>query len=319
MILSQRHHSEQLATYMESVPFVVDPQSLYTTDMLYAGFDINEPQTFTHCYDQRVYHHFIEHGKTTDDTLESLARNMHDFCIMQRLKHLLSQYDQRKVVAVMGGNAMKRDEAIYKKVARISKLLTEQGTLMVSGGGSGAMEATGFGAWMAGRSEVEFHEALSRLVAAPTQDHPDYLTASFSILRDYPQTEYANLSIPTWLYGHEWTSPFSTHIAKLFANSVREDTLLTIAYGGIIYAPGRAGTIQEVFQEAVQNHYLTFGFSSPMIFLDTTFWTKTMPFYPLLVELMNKGLYKNLRLTLTDETEEIVNTITTFQTESKMK
>ena len=104
-----------------------------------------------------------------------------------------------------------------------------------------AMEATGFGAWMAGRSEEEFCEALSRLVAAPTQDHPDYLTASFSILRDYPQTEYANLSIPTWLYGHEWTSPFSTHIAKLFANSVREDTLLTIAYGGIIYAPDVPG------------------------------------------------------------------------------
>ena len=83
--------------------------------------------------------------------------------------------------------------------------------------------------------------------------------------------------------------------------------------------PGRAGTIQEVFQEAVQNHYLTFGFSSPMIFLDTSFWTKTMPFYPLLVELMNKGLYKNLRLTLTDETEDVVNTITTFQTENKMK
>ena len=38
---------------------------------------------------------------------------------------------------------------------------------MVSGGGSGAMEATGFGAWMAGRSEEEFREALSRLVAAP--------------------------------------------------------------------------------------------------------------------------------------------------------
>jgi hypothetical protein len=56
-----------------------------------------------------------------------------------------------------------------------------------------------------------------------------------------------------------------------------------------------------------------------MIFIDTAFWTKTMPFYPLLVELMNKGIYKNLLLTLTDEAEEVVNTISTFQAESMMK
>jgi hypothetical protein len=94
---------------------------------------------------------------------------------------------------------------------------------------------------------------------------------------------------------------------------VREDTLLTVAYGGIIYAPGRAGTIQEVFQEAVQNHYLTFGFASPMVFLDTEFWLKTTPFYPLLVDLLHKGIYKNLLLSLTDEVEEAVKTITDFQ------
>ena len=249
----------------------------------------------------------------TDNPLESLARNLHDFCIMQSTKRLLARYDKCQVVAVMGGNAMRRDDAAYEKVARISKALTEKGSLMVSGGGSGAMEATGFGAWMAGRSEEEFREALSRLASVPVQESHNYLAVSFGILRDYPQTQYINLSIPTWLYGHEWTSPFATHIAKLFENSVREDTLLTVAYGGIIYAPGRAGTIQEVFQEAVQNHYLTFGFASPMVFLDTEFWSKTTPFYPLLVDLLHKGIYKNLLLSLTDEVDEAVNIITDFQ------
>ena len=232
---------------------------------------------------------------------------------MQSTKRLLARYDKCQVVAVMGGNAMRRDEPAYEKVARISKTLTEKGSLMVSGGGSGAMEATGFGAWMAGRSEEEFREALSRLAAVPVQESQNYLAVSFGILHDYPQTKYTNLSIPTWLYGHEWTSPFATHIAKLFENSVREDTLLTVAYGGIIYAPGRAGTIQEVFQEAVQNHYLTFGFASPMVFLDTEFWSKTTPFYPLLVDLLHKGIYKNLLLSLTDDVDEAVNIITDFQ------
>lgn len=313
MIERHSHHAQRIADYMNAVPFFVDPQDVYTTDKLYAGLDLAQPETFSQCYDQQVYSHFLAQGKVTDNPLESLARNLHDFCIMQSTKRLLAQYDKCKVVAVMGGNAMRRDDVAYEKIARISKSLTEKGSLMVSGGGSGAMEATGFGAWMAGRNEEEFLEALSRLKAVPTQEDTDYLQASFSIIRDYPQTTYRNLSIPTWLYGHEWTSPFATHIAKLFENSVREDTLLTIAYGGIIYAPGRAGTIQEVFQEAVQNHYLTFGFASPMVFLDTEFWTKTTPFYPLLVDLMDKGIYKNLLLSLTDEPEEVVETITHFQ------
>ena len=313
MIERHSHHAQRIADYLKAVPFIVDPQEIYTTGKLYAGLDLGKPETFSQCYDQQVYNHFLAQGKVTDNPLEALARNLHDFCMMQSTKRLLAQYNKCKVVAVMGGNAMRRDDAAYEKIARISKCLTEKGSLMVSGGGSGAMEATGFGAWMAGRNEEEFTEALSRLKVVPTQEDTDYLQASFSIIKDYPQTTYRNLSIPTWLYGHEWTSPFATHIAKLFENSVREDTLLTIAYGGIIYAPGRAGTIQEVFQEAVQNHYLTFGFASPMIFLDTEFWTKTTPFYPLLVPLLEKGIYKNLLLSLTDEVNEVVETITRFQ------
>lgn len=313
MLQDHQRHALRIAEYMRSVPYVVNPQELYTTATLYEGLRPERPETFAECYDQRVYHHFIEHGKVTEDPLEALARTMHDFFIMQCLKRLLSGYDKCRVVAVMGGNAMRRDDEGYERVARISKGLTEQGSLMVSGGGSGAMEATGFGAWMAGRSEAEFLDALSRLRAVPAQQDEGYLSVAFDILARYPQTSYRNLSIPTWLYGHEWTSPFATDIAKLFENSVREDTLLTVAYGGIIYAPGRAGTIQEVFQEAVQNHYLTFGFASPMVFLDSEFWTRTTPFYPLLVDLMDRGIYKNLLLSLADEPEDAIRTITEFQ------
>lgn len=313
MLKDHQQHAQRIAEYLRTVPYVVNPQSLYTTQSLYDGLDTDRPDTFATCYDQRVYSHYMEQGKVTDNPLEALARNLHDFSIMQCLKRLLAQYGKCQVVAVMGGNAMRRDDASYEKIARISKRLTENGSLMVSGGGSGAMEATGFGAWMAGRDEEEFQDALSRLCKVPAQHDEGYLRTSFDILARYPQTTYRNLSIPTWLYGHEWTSPFATDIAKLFENSVREDTLLTVAYGGIIYAPGRAGTIQEVFQEAVQNHYLTFGFASPMIFLDSEFWTRTTPFYTLLVYLMEKGIYKNLLLSLTDDVDGVIATITDFQ------
>ena len=71
--------------------------------------------------------------------------------------------------------------------------------------------------------------------------------------------------------------------------------------------------MQEIFQDAVQNHYLSFGFSSPMIFLGKHFWTEEMPVYPLLQELIETGKYKNLLLTLTDEADEIVDCLERFR------
>jgi predicted Rossmann-fold nucleotide-binding protein len=97
----------------------------------------------------------------------------------------------------------------------------------------------------------------------------------------------------------------ATHIAKYFDNSIREDGILTIAKGGIIYTPGSAGTLQEIFQEAVQNHYLTFGYASPMIFLGTDFWTKEVPVWPLIMDLTERGIYKNLILCLSDKAEDV--------------
>ncbi len=129
----------------------------------------------------------------------------------------------------------------------------------------------------------------------------------------YPQKDYESLGMPTWLYGHEPATPFATHIAKYFDNSIREDSILTIAMGGIIYTPGSAGTLQEIFQEAVQNHYLSFGLSSPMIFLGTDYWTREMPIWPLLQDLVARGKYKNLLLTLTDEQEEVARVLSEFR------
>ena len=128
-----------------------------------------------------------------------------------------------------------------------------------------------------------------------------------------------SLGIPTWLYGHEPSTPFATHIAKFFENSVREDSILTLAYGGLIYTPGSAGTMQEIFQEAVQNHYLSFGFASPMVFMGKQFWTEELPVYPLLEQLMNSGKYKNLLLTITDDLDEIVTVIKDFHQSSTTK
>lgn len=266
------------------------------------------------CYDTRVYNHYVEQGKQARDIGETLARSLHDHSISDALHDLLSRYDERAVVAVMGGHALSREDRGYTEVARLAKMLTEQGKLMVSGGGPGAMEATHLGAWMAGRTDEELREAIGTLSAAPRFEDRGWLALAFEVMRRYPRDErYCSIGIPTWFYGHEPATPFASHIAKYFDNSVREDGLLAIAKGGVVYSPGSAGTMQEVFQDAAQNHYKTFGFASPMVFLGREHWTQTMPVYPLLDSLQAQGKYRNLLLSIVDTAEEAVEEILSFK------
>lgn len=316
MISRINFNLQQFGHYLDDVPYNTTMAGLYDAEYLYGGFDPEHPETLSDTYDSKVYQHFLTTGKVTQDPLESISRSLHDHFIVKGINQLTDCYDQKKVVGVMGGSAMLRTDTAYRNIALVSKRLTEHGTLMVSGGGSGAMEATSLGGLMAGRTVEELDDALSILAKAPSFADRDYLSVSFRVLEKYPQNNnYECLSIPTWLYGHEPTSPFASKIAKLFQNSVREDLLLTIAYGGLIFAPGSAGTMQEIFQEAVQNHYLTLGISSPMVFLDSHFWTEDMPAYTMLRHLSETGRYKNLLLSITDSPDQAADIIEKFQNE----
>ena len=301
-----------IGDYLVKVPFNVNKKGLYTPAELYKGYDPQKTESFDTCYDTLVYKHFMEHGKNATEMKEALARSLHDFSMSTALDQFLADKEPRRSVVIMGGHALKRTEKLYREIVWISKRLTEDGYLMLSGGGPGAMEATHLGAWLAGRTKEEVNDALDILSYAPTFHDKRWLSTAFRVMADYPQTQYQSLGIPTWLYGHEPSTPFATHIAKFFENSIREDDILTFAFGGIIYTPGSAGTIQEVFQEAVQNHYLSFGYASPMVFMDCKFWTEEMPIYHVLQEMMKTGKYKNLMLSLSDNANDIINTIEEF-------
>ena len=292
---------------------------LYDGESLYAGYDPENEDSYANCFDARVYADYKEKGQQCDDIRETLGRTLHDRAMSDAMREFLSRFDERQVVAIMGGHAQLRTEAAYRRVALISKALTEKGKLMASGGGPGAMEATHLGAWMAGRSESELDDALEILSVAPTFRDEGWLRTAFEVRRKYPQTKYRSLGIPTWFYGHEPATPFATDIAKYFFNSVREDTLLAIAKGGIIYSPGSAGTIQEIFQDAAQNHYETFGAPSPMVFLDVEFFTREIPIYPLLDDLMARGKYKNLLISITDDSQEVIDTVLAYPDQSLTK
>jgi len=280
---------------------------MYTPESLYEGYDYKKPETMGKCYDSIVYQDFIEKGKVSSDIRETLARTIHDFSVSDALGDYVSCYNPRNIIGIMGGHAMKRSDEEYFTVVRLCKELTEKGKLMVSGGGPGAMEATHLGAWMAGRTDKELDEAMKILSCADSFRDGGWLESAFEVRERFPQTCYESLGIPTWLYGHEPSTPFATHIAKFFENSIRENQIITVSLGGIVFSPGSAGTVREIFQDAELNHYKTLGTVSPMVFLGKEFYTKEIPIYSFLDGLLETERYKNLKLYITDEAAEVVD------------
>ncbi len=297
------------------VPYKVFFNDLYSKEVLYSGFDRDKPKTYYRTLDHVIYSHYLHTGKETALTIkESLARRLHDHSITDALTDFIDQFEEREVVAIMGGHSLPRTDKNFKKVVLLSKQLAEQGFLMISGGGPGAMEATHVGVWFAGRPIEDVEQALAILATAPDYQNKRWLRTAFEVIEKYPRDRsYESIGIPTWLYGHEPPTPFASKIAKYFANSVREEGLLALAKGGVIYAPGSAGTMQEVFQDAAQNHYKSFGIASPMIFLDKNYWTETMPVYPMLKTLAKKGRYANLLLSKTDSIKDVVKRLKAFR------
>jgi predicted Rossmann-fold nucleotide-binding protein len=311
-------HGAMVFPPFTGLPYVPYRNSLYTPEELYAGFESSRPETYAQTLDARIYAHWAAQGRANPPSLlETLGQRLHDHAITDAMEELLAvEGPPRQVVAIMGGHSMRRGEADYRTVAVLARELTRRGFFMVSGGGPGAMEATHVGAWFARRTEAELEQALALLAQAPSYMDREWLSRAFEVRAAFPLREEdrlacASLGIPTWHYGHEPPNPFATHIAKYFANSVREEGLLTIATGGIVYSPGSAGTIQEVFQDACQNHYNSAGVISPMIFLGREFWTRTRPVYPLLAQLAQGHEYARY-LRITDTVEEIIEALEAY-------
>src|ERR1700691_1570925 len=71
--------------------------------------------------------------------------------------------------------------------------------------------------------------------------------------------------------------------------SIREDGLITLAAHGIVFASGKAGTLQEIFQDSVRNYYRSAADPfSPMVFFGKTYWTEKLPAAALL-----QALFRN--------------------------
>lgn len=299
------------------LPFQPYRDRLYTVPELMEGLDVERPGSLlADTVDGRIYRWFRHQRREEEPPglLEALAERLHDHAIEDALHEFLSDHSPN-VVGIMGGHALARSAPVYEDVARLARALARKGWLVATGGGPGAMEAGNLGAWLAPLPDEDLRTAIALLRPSPTFDEaPEtYLAYGYRVLEALsgdPRSPVdgrggESLAVPTWYYGHEPSNQFATHVAKYFANSVREAGLVTIATRGIVFAPGRAGTVQEIFMDATQNYYGSEGLISPMVLLGSEYWTEALPVERLLRELAGDRHMAEL-VALLDDVEEVV-------------
>src|SRR4051794_5990393 len=282
-------------------PYVVRPDRLYTRDDLMQGWRPGADHSMT--LDGRIYEYVKAHGGRAPDMQEGLAQRTHDHFIDVALAEFLARTG-RPVVGIMGGSNTVAADPNYRRVVQLTASLTRRGYLVVGGGGLGIMEAANLGAYLADRSDTDRDDAVAALAAAPPyEDRAGYMRVADDIRERFaPGGE--SLAIPTWVIAGEPISQFASQIAKYFSNSIREDGMLAVATAGIVFAPGRAGTMQEIFQDAAQNASRTFG-RSPMAFLDTQHYRVDTGLYPALERQATRLGFADL-LSAGDEPDEIL-------------
>lgn len=288
------HAGAHIFPPFHQLPYNPYRASLYSVGELLEGIQ----DGYTKSRDFRIYAHFDRerHHEMGVPIREALAQRLHDHAIDDALDECISSLGRIGTVGIMGGHSTRRDDPYYAKVAHTAWALTRSGYLVASGGGPGIMEAANLGAYLASYADDgAVDEAIRLLSVAPKFDGgeregtAEYLRAIeryVQVARDVCAHFYGprssdfaakfrredpmpgqSLAIPTWFYGHEPTNLFGLNVAKYFSNSLREDGLLALSDAGVIYAPGSAGTLQEVFMDLAQNHYATFKVRSPMVFL----------------------------------------------------
>ncbi len=316
-----------LMPVVEGLPFDPFTPGLYSPAELFDQFDPVDPQeSYERCLDHRIYNSYLDpHTRKPRpaDVDMVLMRRLHDASVSGALEDLLDDGTRRRVVAIMGGHDRQRDEPVYTRIAQLALQLSRQGYLVMTGGGPGLMEAANLGAYAAGFADAEplLARTIDTMKHAPGYHHERWLAAGYSAWQTMgPPADAArsvNIGIPRWFYGHEPPNVFATQIAKHFENSAREEGLLASALGGVIFAEGNGGTVQEIFQDACQNYYRTYSqVKSPMILLGTEYWNpaevthgnsgdKRKPAYPLLRKLASERGFDDYLL-LTDDEAAIV-------------
>ena len=250
-------------------PFDPLRKGLYTGDELMQGYTPSDPEG---ALDRKIARYFVAAGgRNPPSAAEAIAQRLHDFGIDRALTAWLegSGGPAPKVVGVMGSHSTPRSDRHYAVVAELGWRLARAGYLVATGGGPGLMEAANLGAYLSRYPDRGvLDRALALLGEAPVfaSDHRAYIETTRGVLAELPNGAIS-LGVPTWVYPDEPVNLFSSHIAKYFSNSMREEGLIAIGNHGLVVASDTPGSVREVFQAAEQDSYWVGDRRSPMVLL----------------------------------------------------
>ncbi len=277
---------------------------------LYDASELYGPGDYAASLDAAVYawHHTQPAGSLAAD----LGTTLHDHAITDALDDVTSDLDRHTIVGIMGGHAVPRGDETYRAASQLGASLTVAGRIVLTGGGPGAMEAANLGAYLS-PWPGSLDDALLIMTPVPTY-RPSvdaWAQSAVQVVARWPISGAGrSLSIPTWFYGHEPTNIFATEIAKYFSNALREDTLLNRCGGGVVFLPGQAGTVQEIFQAVTENFYAAdSSLVTPLVLIGRDYWTNVYPAWPLLQRLgagrpMGESIY------CVDDVKEAIDLLT---------
>jgi predicted Rossmann-fold nucleotide-binding protein len=250
--------------------------TLYTADELYESV---RDRGYHSTPDARVY---AWSQCFTGSTTDVVIRALHDAAIESALDDCIASRSA-PVVGVMGGHGMARGTDWYRQAALLGHRLARLGVVVATGGGPGAMEAANLGAYLARGTPVDVDEALTMVGAVPSfkPSVGDWAITAMDVRDRWPGGD-GGIGVPTWFYGHEPPNVFAGGIAKFFQNSVREATLVNRCDGGVVFLPGAAGTVQEIFQDACENYYAEPELVAPMVLVGRDHWSARVPAWSLL-------------------------------------
>ena len=261
---------------LPDLPF--DP---YRAD-LYDATELYGTDSYPESRDAAIYA-WSKAGSTRGLT-EDLARTLHDHAITDALND--APPDRASPGGgIMGGHALLRGEEAYRAVAElpVADALAARWSPAVAR--AQWRPPTSVPTCVPGRTPWT-RRCRARAGAVLPPQHRYWVGTAFQV-RDAGQSPVRSQLQHPYLALRTRTDQRLRHrIAKYFANALREDTLLHRCRGGIVYLPGEAGTVQEIFQAVTENYYVAEpGQVAPMILVGVDYWTRELPAWPLLQRL----------------------------------
>eukprot|EP01127_Copromyxa_protea_P003213 TRINITY_DN13065_c0_g1_i1.p1 TRINITY_DN13065_c0_g1~~TRINITY_DN13065_c0_g1_i1.p1 ORF type:complete len:393 (+),score=84.05 TRINITY_DN13065_c0_g1_i1:1179-2357(+) len=237
---------------VEGIPFKAHKGFMYTQEEL-------QP------LDNQITTHAIENR----DFITICSQSMHDWSITDALEDYL---EGKAPVTIMGGHGVARSSPTYARIVHLARRLSKEGFLIVTGGVTGVAEAGNLGSYLVDNTDEEVEQALK--IMSESIDNQDTVPVKrvLELFGPASQPPRASVGIPTFSRYCKPTNSFATWIAKYFSSAIRDDILLKVGIGAMIFCEGSSGTRQKLFQAACRNHYCPAEATIPMVLFDPESW-----------------------------------------------